>query len=394
MVPDSTIVTRSVAKKERRDGRAGQAEIGIGKRGAIVFGSTVASQAKVAKAMGVHRHTVARILHNAYENAAENKENRDPLADENLQTKKRTGRPQRFGVTEREKVVQIATNDASARRKSFTLIARECSFKISNVTVARILDAAGYKQCIPREKPFLSEPNTQKRLAFALARVSKPIEGYWDGWIWTDEMSLIVGTHYGPERVLRRADEEYHPDCLNLKRPGETTVMFWGAIIYGIPPSECPFFIWEKETEEEKVEAEAILKEENKEIEKRNEMGREEMERRIAAGEYYPPNWVNPDGSKKRGRKPDPFREFKEAKKRRSKNRKGGIDWFRYREQVLKPLLYPFYDRIKQERPYVQLMEDGASPHRAKALNDFRHSRQINKVDWPSCMTPSIFLKT
>ena len=119
----------------------------------------------------------------------------------------------------------------------------------------------------------------------------------------------------------------------------------------------CPFFIWEKETEEEKVEAEAILKEENKEIERRNEMGREEMARRIAAGEYYPPNGVNTDGSKKRGHKPDPFREFKEPKKSSSKNRKRGIDWFRYREQVLTPLLYTFYYRIKLDRPYVQLMD-------------------------------------
>ena len=47
------------------------------------------------------------------------------------------------------------------------------------------------------------------------------------------------------------------------------------------------------------MDAEAIFKEENEEIERRNEMGREEMERRIAAGEYYPPNWLNPDGSKK-----------------------------------------------------------------------------------------------
>ena len=149
MVPKSTIVTRSVAKKERREGRVGQAEIGIGKRRAIVLGTTIALRAKVAKAMGVHRHTVARILHNAYENAADNKESGDPLADENLQMKKRTGRPQRSGIKQREEVVQIATKNASARRKSFTLIARENPFKISNVTVARILDVAGYKQCIP-----------------------------------------------------------------------------------------------------------------------------------------------------------------------------------------------------------------------------------------------------
>jgi len=80
-------------------------------------------------------------------------------------------------------VVQIPIKDTSAHRKSFSLLARECPFQISNVTVARILDAAGYKQCIPREKPFYSEPNIEKRLAFALSRASKPIEGYWDGWI-------------------------------------------------------------------------------------------------------------------------------------------------------------------------------------------------------------------
>jgi len=66
--------------------------------------------------------------------------------------------------------------------------------------------------------------------------------------------------------------------------------MFWGAIIYGIPSHDCPFFIWKKEKEEEKMEAEAILEEENKEIERRNEIGWEELERRIAAGEYSPPN--------------------------------------------------------------------------------------------------------
>ena len=169
-------------------------------------------------------------------------------------------------------VAQISTKDTSARRKSFTLIAHECYFKISNVILARILDVVGYRQCIPWEKPFRSEPNTQTSLAFALAHVSKLIETYWNSWIWTDEMSLIVGTHYGPETVLRRADEKYHSDCINLKRPGKTTIMFWGAIIYGILPSEYPFFIWEKKTGEEKVESEGILKKGKKEIEGRNEI--------------------------------------------------------------------------------------------------------------------------
>ena len=76
-------------------------------------------------------------------------------------------------------------------------------------------------------------------------------------------MSLLVGKHYGPERVIRKADEKYHPDCMNRKRQGEVKIMVWGAIIYGVPPADCPFYIWEEETEEEKIQSIAILEAEN-----------------------------------------------------------------------------------------------------------------------------------
>ncbi|PUU78391.1 hypothetical protein B9Z19DRAFT_1065072 [Tuber borchii] len=36
------------------------------------------------------------------------------------------------------------------------------------------------------------------------------------------------------------------------------------------------------------------------------------------------------------------------------------------------------------ERGQVQLMEDGAGPHRAKHLNAYYHEKGINKVDWPA----------
>lgn len=56
-------------------------------------------------------------------------------------------------------------------------------------------------------------------------------------------MSLLVGSHYGPIRVIRNKGEKYHPDFFNLKRQGETTIMFWGAMMYGVPLSESPFYI-------------------------------------------------------------------------------------------------------------------------------------------------------
>jgi len=59
MTQKSKIVTCLVAKRQRREGRTGQAEIGLGKRGAIVVRTTITLQAKVAKVIGVYRHTVA-----------------------------------------------------------------------------------------------------------------------------------------------------------------------------------------------------------------------------------------------------------------------------------------------------------------------------------------------
>ena len=50
--------------------------------------------------------------------------------------------------------------------------------------------------------------------------------------------------------------------------------------------------------------------------------------------------------------------------KERGKDRKGGIDWFIYRERIQLPLLYPFaLAAAAGERPGIVIMEDNAPAH-------------------------------
>jgi hypothetical protein len=82
---------------------------------------------------------------------------------------------------------------------------------------------------------------------------------------------VIYGEHYGPELVTRLLAERWHKDCVNEERPGQTHLMFWAAIIYSIPPADCPYFVWEEETDQERQMASEILKLENEKAQKEAE---------------------------------------------------------------------------------------------------------------------------
>src|SRR5262245_49762137 len=72
-----------------------------------------------------------------------------------------------------------------------------------------------------------------------------------------------------------------------------------------------------------------------------------------------------PSGRSRMPRRPE--WEFKIERATRDRNTQGGIDWWRYREDVLKPKLYPWADSIaRQTGQVVYIVEDNASPH-AKA---------------------------
>jgi len=70
--------------------------------------------------------------------------------------------------------------------------------------------------------------------------------------------------------------------------------------------------------------------------------------------------------------------------KERGKDRKGGIDWFIYRERILTPLLYPFVASVQAALPGVVIMEDNAPAHIHHYHDQPRQQLGMQKLEWPA----------
>ena len=80
---------------------------------------------------------------------------------------------------------------------------------------------------------------------------------------------------------------------------------------------------------------------------------------------------------------PKPRWKYTKARGLLVRDGKGGIDWWRHREDVLKPHLIPFALQRLAKRPDTILLEDGASCHGNKANTDLLESFGILKMRWP-----------
>lgn len=110
--------------------------------------------------------------------------------------------------------------------------------------------------------------------------------------------------------------------------------MFWGCFSYD---KKGPFYIWEKETPKEKTALETAIKKLNAELEPQLRAEWEEaQELRLSL-------------RKKRGKKLEWNFNTKTGKLTRTG--KGGIDWWQYRETILRPKLIPFAQECQKERP-------------------------------------------
>jgi hypothetical protein len=62
---------------------------------------------------------------------------------------------------------------------------------------------------------------------------------------------------------------------------------------------------------------------------------------------------------------------------------RGGIDWYRYETRVLRPLLFPFAQRMKAIRLNTVVQEDGAPSHIAKENKWIWVDFGITRLIWP-----------
>ena len=119
--------------------------------------------------------------------------------------------------------------------------------------------------------------------------------------------------------------------------------MFQGCFLYDY---KGPYFIWDKETAIAKRKADAELVRRNALKEDDYKLNQELItatRRKLRVR------------SQAKGKEPQ-WKQQKTTGKLVRKGKARGIDWYRYREEVLKPLVFPF---IKQYNLIIQ--EDGTS---------------------------------
>lgn len=257
---------------------------------------------------------------------------------------------------------------------------------ISGLTVQKVLAENGIHRRKPTGKPALSLKQKAARLAFCLEYRYHD----WEDVVFTDESYFETGALRSRRArgVLRRAGEAFLPQNLNHKFAQGATVMFWGAILYGYKGksislfiikyiykclkihntnlhthtgSELPYHLYPTPYETKSQQATAVV-----------QLRREWEEEKVEVERFN----LTPQGRVS----PRPLPELKE----RGKGRKGGIDWFIYRERIQTPLLYPFTVAARATRPGIVIMEDNAPAHIHHYHNAPREKLGLRKLAWPA----------
>jgi hypothetical protein len=113
-----------------------------------------------------------------------------------------------------------------------------------------------------------------------------------------------------------------------------------------------PFHIWDKETLAEKKACEADLKARNK---ARHNKDKEEWEIAQLIHRLHATR-----------AQPGPKAKWKHTEETRAyvlNEGRGGVNWYRYQEVVLKLLLLPFAKECQKDRPETVVQEDNAPSH-------------------------------
>lgn len=126
--------------------------------------------------------------------------------------KKRSSRPPLLGPEKRLELVEIVCASAENRRLPLWRIPLVLKWDITEYAIRRALKTEGFRRCLARCKPPISEKNRQLRLKWAQDHLNWT-KAQWDIILWTDETWVTCGRHTRTW-VTRRVGEELDPTCI------------------------------------------------------------------------------------------------------------------------------------------------------------------------------------
>ncbi|RKK06469.1 hypothetical protein BFJ65_g18666 [Fusarium oxysporum f. sp. cepae] len=320
---------------------------------------------------GLPERTINQIYSRAIDRGFEPNESPLRLINAWLEDAPRSGRPPKRTDENRDLIIAKVSTDRFGREKTLADISGELSsqgIEISAATIARILKSAGYKKTKPTRKPGLTVAMKKERLEWCIAHKDWSLED-WKAVIWSDETSVVLLHRRGGYRIWRLPEERFLRSCIRERWKGSSEFMFWGCFSYD---KKGPFHCWSPETSKEKKEAEEAIQAMNAELEP-----------------VMKEKWELENGMRRLGLRNLPGKKpewsWKKATgKLMREGKKGGIDWWRYRQKILIPKLLPFAKECEKERPNTLVQEDRAPAHKHHAQQLLYDAEGVQRLLWCS----------
>ena len=309
-----------------------------------------------------------------------------PNHPEVLQDRFRKGRPPWPPLEQQYEIVDILTSTPEWRLMDPRIAIQKLDLKGSEVkdgvrkplsygSLMRMMVVHGWRRKKKGWKPLLEPDHESYRYLWALRYRYLN----WRNAVSTDEASGRTAEHsqgrawieighgnpFDTEIVGRKSQKDN-------KAKGQIT----GSLSYY---EKGPIGFLFPETEDQKEQAKVTLVEENKERDPLSVLA-------FCADDLRDKdNYLNKHGRIKPGKQRDVKVYLRQAKVSRGDRSRGGMDWFRYREEVLIPLLIPFIQRLQQEHGIkVFVCEDNAGIHKALYCQEEYHKAGIYIIPWPA----------
>lgn len=326
--------------------------------------------AEVAYLTGLSQRQVQRILARAIARGFDPQLRPLTINDTFVEDAPKSGRPKKQ-TTELHDVVQLKVRgDRYGRERSCADLAgdlRDLGYEVSKNTVWRILRASGFRKTKPTRKPGLTTRMKEERLDWCKSHAHWTLDD-WKNVIWSDETSVVLLHRRGGYRIWRTKDERFQKSCIRERWKGACEFMFWGCYTYDLKgPCHC----WGPETAQEKKAADEA-------IDALNCMAEPALREQWELSTQL--QRLNLRPRKTPGRKPQWRFTRKTGKLTRGSGK--GIDWWRYREKILLPKLFPFAKVCMENRPGTVVQEDKAPAHAHPAQQLLYDLHGIRRLFW------------
>ena len=137
----------------------------------------------------------------------------------------RTGRPPKITARGQQKVLRDISDHPN---RSWTEIAVD--FDVCSSAIQQVAKSDGLSMRKARKKPFLTPPQSQKRLEWAHANFHTD----WRSVAFTDEAAVESGVRKGASFTIRRVGEEFQEKhMVPTFKQKRKSVMVWGAVALG-----------------------------------------------------------------------------------------------------------------------------------------------------------------